>query len=190
MKLSEQISQDIAAAMKAHGPGPPLRAADGEGGVDERRGREGARARRGGGAAGPRVADQAAARLDRAVRATAGRRISSTRRRPRSPCSRSTRRPRPAPRSSSRRSPRRWRRPARPAPKDMGRVMKAVMSALAGKSVDGKVVNELVGKSSRADAQTFSRGLRLIILKGNAQASHPSSMGPPSQDGGLFRLHP
>ena len=31
-------------------------------------------------------------------------------------------------------------------PKDMGRVMKAVMSALAGKSVDGKVVNELVRK--------------------------------------------
>ena len=31
-------------------------------------------------------------------------------------------------------------------PKDMGRVMKAVMSALAGKSIDGKAVNELVRK--------------------------------------------
>ena len=31
-------------------------------------------------------------------------------------------------------------------PKDMGRVMKAVMAALAGQSVDGKVVNELVRK--------------------------------------------
>ena len=31
-------------------------------------------------------------------------------------------------------------------PKDMGRVMKAVMSALAGKSVDGKAINELVKK--------------------------------------------
>jgi uncharacterized protein len=30
--------------------------------------------------------------------------------------------------------------------KDMGRVMKAVMSALAGKSVDGKAINELVKK--------------------------------------------
>jgi uncharacterized protein YqeY len=30
--------------------------------------------------------------------------------------------------------------------KDMGRVMKAVMSALGGKSVDGKAVNELVRK--------------------------------------------
>jgi uncharacterized protein YqeY len=30
--------------------------------------------------------------------------------------------------------------------RDMGRVMKAVMSALAGKSVDGKAVNELVRK--------------------------------------------
>ena len=30
--------------------------------------------------------------------------------------------------------------------KDMGRVMKAVMSALAGKTVDGKAVNELVRK--------------------------------------------
>jgi uncharacterized protein YqeY len=35
-------------------------------------------------------------------------------------------------------------------PKDMGRVMKAVMSALAGKSADGKVVNELVRKKLSA----------------------------------------
>jgi uncharacterized protein len=32
------------------------------------------------------------------------------------------------------------------SPKDMGRVMKAVMAVLAGKSVDGKAVNELVKK--------------------------------------------
>lgn len=32
------------------------------------------------------------------------------------------------------------------SPKDMGRVMKAVMSALAGRTVDGKAVNELVKK--------------------------------------------
>jgi len=32
------------------------------------------------------------------------------------------------------------------SPKDMGRVMKAVMTALAGKTVDGKAVNELVRK--------------------------------------------
>jgi len=31
-------------------------------------------------------------------------------------------------------------------PKDMGRVMKAVMGALAGKSADGKMVNEIVRK--------------------------------------------
>jgi len=31
-------------------------------------------------------------------------------------------------------------------PKDMGRVMKAVMNALAGKSADGKTVNEMVRK--------------------------------------------
>jgi uncharacterized protein len=31
-------------------------------------------------------------------------------------------------------------------PKDMGRVMKAVMAALAGRTVDGKAVNELVRK--------------------------------------------
>ena len=36
------------------------------------------------------------------------------------------------------------------SPKDMGRVMKAVMSALAGKSADGKVVNELVRKKLSA----------------------------------------
>jgi uncharacterized protein len=34
--------------------------------------------------------------------------------------------------------------------KDMGRVMKGVMSALAGKSADGKVVNELVRKKLSA----------------------------------------
>ena len=34
--------------------------------------------------------------------------------------------------------------------KDMGRVMKAVMGALAGKSADGKVVNELVRKKLSA----------------------------------------
>ncbi len=32
------------------------------------------------------------------------------------------------------------------SPKDMGRVMKAVMAAFAGKTVDGKAVNELVRK--------------------------------------------
>jgi|SRR5215471_9125592 len=32
------------------------------------------------------------------------------------------------------------------SPKDMGRVMKAVMGALAGKTIDGKTVNELVRK--------------------------------------------
>jgi uncharacterized protein len=32
------------------------------------------------------------------------------------------------------------------SPKDMGRVMKAVMGAFAGKTVDGKAVNELVRK--------------------------------------------
>lgn len=32
------------------------------------------------------------------------------------------------------------------SPKDMGRVMKAVMTALAGESVDGKAINELVRK--------------------------------------------
>ena len=31
-------------------------------------------------------------------------------------------------------------------PKDMGRVMKAVMSALAGRSADGKAINEMVRK--------------------------------------------
>jgi uncharacterized protein len=35
-------------------------------------------------------------------------------------------------------------------PKDMGRVMKAVMAALAGKTVDGRAVNELVRKKLAA----------------------------------------
>jgi uncharacterized protein YqeY len=32
------------------------------------------------------------------------------------------------------------------SPKDMGKVMKAVMSRLAGQTVDGRAVNELVRK--------------------------------------------
>jgi len=36
------------------------------------------------------------------------------------------------------------------SPKDMGRVMKAVMSALAGQTVDGKAVNELVRRKLTA----------------------------------------
>jgi uncharacterized protein YqeY len=36
------------------------------------------------------------------------------------------------------------------SPKDMGRVMKAVMAALAGRTVDGKAVNELVRKKLSA----------------------------------------
>jgi uncharacterized protein YqeY len=35
-------------------------------------------------------------------------------------------------------------------PKDMGRVMKAVMAALSGKTIDGKAVNELVRKKLAA----------------------------------------
>lgn len=37
-------------------------------------------------------------------------------------------------------------------PKDMGRVMKAVMSALGGKTADGKAVNELVRKKLSGSA--------------------------------------
>jgi uncharacterized protein YqeY len=36
------------------------------------------------------------------------------------------------------------------SPKDMGRVMKAVMAGLAGRTVDGKAVNELVRKKLSA----------------------------------------
>ena len=36
------------------------------------------------------------------------------------------------------------------SPKDMGRVMKAAMAALAGRTVDGKAVNELVRKKLSA----------------------------------------
>ena len=35
------------------------------------------------------------------------------------------------------------------SPKDMGRVMKAVMAKLAGQNVDGKTVNELVRHEAR-----------------------------------------
>jgi uncharacterized protein YqeY len=36
------------------------------------------------------------------------------------------------------------------SPKDMGKVMKAVMAQLAGKTVDGKTVNELVRRKLQA----------------------------------------
>jgi len=71
-------------------------------------------------------------------------------------------------------------------PKDMGRVMKAVMSALAGKSADGKVVNELVRKKTLRRITNFFASLPSNHLKGNAQASHPSSMGPPPKKRGPF----
>ena len=71
-----------------------------------------------------------------------------------------TRQPSSAP--CSRRSP----KPARPRAKDMGRVMKAAMAKLAGQSVDGKAVNELVrqklaGSSNRRPTNpTGNRGSR------------------------------
>ena len=72
-----------------------------------------------------------------------GRRTSPTRNRPRSRSSTPTcRRRRP-----TTRLPRRSRRPAETGAtgaKDMGKVMKAVMAGLAGKTVDGKKVSEAV----------------------------------------------
>ena len=75
-------------------------------------------------------------------------------------------------------------------PKDMGRVMKAVMARSPARASTARRSTSWCRKNCRLNhTQTFSRGVRLIILKGNAQASHPSSMGPPPQGGGLFRLH-
>ena len=60
-------------------------------------------------------------------------------------CPRRSRTPRSPPRST-----RRWRRPAPRSPKDMGKVMKAALAALAasGKAVDGKRVNEAVQEAA------------------------------------------
>ena len=74
-------------------------------------------------------------------------------------------------------------------PKDMGRVMKAVMGALAGKTrrrQGGQRAREEKARGRLNRRKLFRAGHRLIILKGNAQASHPSSMGPSVERRGPF----
>ncbi len=67
-------------------------------------------------------------------------------------------------------------------PKDMGKVMKAVMAALAGKTVDGKKVSEAVKATAepltepRSGSETFCRIGPSIPLKGLVSLS-PSSSG-------------
>ena len=91
-----------------------------------------------------------------------------------------------------RRSTRRSRRPAPRSAKDLGRVMKAVMGRLAGQTVDGKVVNELVRTKARRLKNTrkpFSRDARLKILKGTHKPLIHPPLRPLSKDRGLF-LYP
>ena len=171
--------------MKAREPRRALGAAHGESRVHERRGRERAAARGSRGPAGARLLDQAAPRLHRAVqnggrtdlveKETAELGILENY----APPAASTAEIEQAVEAAIKET-------GAAGPKDMGRVMKAVMAALAGRRADGKAVNEIVRKNLPADDKLFWALLRLIILKGNAQASHPSSMGPPPKGRGLF----
>ena len=85
------------------------------------------------------------------------------------------------------RRPRPWPPPARHRAKDMGKVMKAVMAALAGKTVDGRRVNELVrarlGRS--VGRQTFRPVPSSIAVKGLVSLS-PSSSGSRRKAGARF----
>ena len=116
-------------------------------------------------------------------------RIWSTRRPRKSRCSRSTRRRRSAGGARARRR-RRDRGNRRHVAQGHGTCDEGCDGrARRARASTARPSTSWSGKSSRAELlQTFSSGLRLIILKGNAQASHPSSMGPPSKGGGLFLM--
>ena len=138
---------------------------------------KGAAARRRGVAAGDDVAHQAAPRFDRAVPQRrsdrSGRQGSGgDRDRSRSICRRRWM-PAGLERSSTRSSP----RSAPRGPKDLGRVMKAVMPRLAGQAVDGKAVTEIVQAAAGMKCRKlFRAGARLNIVKG----THKPLIHPPS----------
>ena len=73
-------------------------------------------------------------------------------------CSKPICRPRPTRPSSRRRSTDAIAETGATSPKDMGRVMKAAMAKLAGQTVDGKIVNELVRKKLAAAKLFFESG--------------------------------
>ena len=144
MRPQRQGSADITAAMKAKDAGAPVGAAHAEGRDHEQGRREGTRPRRRRGAAGGVVAREAAARLDRAVHARPAAPIWWRRKPARSRCSRPTSRRRPRAAEIDAAVAAAIAETGATSPKDMGKVMKAVMPMLAGKNADGKAVNEAV----------------------------------------------
>ena len=97
-----------------------------------------------GGTAGRVDAREAAARLHRPVHRRAAARTWPTRNRRRSPSSTPTCRPRPSDDEIAAAVAAAIAETGATNAKDMGKVMKAVMAGLAGKTVDGKKVSEAV----------------------------------------------
>ena len=122
------------------------RAEDAEGGVDEPRGRESrARSTTPSRARWSPRSSSSGAIPSNSSRKAAGR-ISSTRRPPKSPCSRQYLPPAADPAVVERAVADAIAETGAASSKDMGRVMKAAMARLTGQTVDGRVVNELVRK--------------------------------------------
>ena len=164
-------------------------AADGEGGADEPRSRERAGRSTTPSAAGHRVAHQAAAGFDRAV-------------------------PEGRPRGSRRQGDggdhRRWKRTCRPrsirgdrarrrrghrgnrrnSPKDLGKVMKAVMPSWRG-GADGRTINEIVRRSSGSiESPNLSAIARTNELKGTHKPLIHPPLGPCRRGRGPFLSTP
>ena len=133
-----------------------------------------------------RLAHQTAARFDRAVHERAAGRISRAGgrgdHRARDVSAAARRSPPRSSRRSTRPSPRRA-----PPPKDMGRVMKAVMSRSPDGSVDGRrSATSSEEKTRRLNPSKPFRATSSNHLERHAQASHPSSIWLLSKDRSLF----
>ena len=181
--LLEQVTKDIADAMRQKDQATlaPLRML--KAALMNKEVEKGARPRRGRIPAGRQRAGQAAPRLDRAVprRRASG---SGRSRTGRSCVSRTVPAAvRPTKTTMQQAIEAAVAETGAAGPKDMGKVMKAVMTKLAGVTVDGRALSEAVKNAVNEIArQTFSNGARLRLVKGTQRASHPSSgQGPQPQ---------
>ena len=157
MSLEQTLTADIVHRDEGEGRDAADGAAHAEGGAHEQEHREGPRARSRAKSCRScrRSSSSGAIRSNSSPRADA--RTWPTRSRRRSSCSKPICPPSASDEEIERRSRPRSPKPARRGPKDMGKVMKAVMAALAGKTVDGKKVSEARARRSWPDHRSSPR---------------------------------